>query len=187
MKKLVVILMFFYGALSLASAQEIKPPSEGKAVVYFTRISSMGMLINFSYFDKDKFIGKFNGPKYLRYECEPGEHLFWATSENRDFVVAELEAGKIYFIEAVPKMGGIKSGVQLVPVDPKDPKKMAKIEKLLNKKPSESFSASELESETKLIKEKIDKGLAKYQEETAQGKKAARLDKTMFYEKSAGS
>ena len=183
MKKLVVILMLFFGALSLSSAQGIKPPAEGKAVVYFTRVSSMGFAINFSYFDKDKFIGKFNGPKYLRYECEPGEHLFWATSENRDFVVAELEAGKIYFIEAVPKMGAIKAGVQLIPVNPTDAKKIAKIEKLLNKKPSESFSNSELESETKILQEKISSGLAKYEEEQAKGKKAERLEKTMFYAK----
>jgi len=72
-------------------AQTIEPAPADKAVVYFVRASGMGALINFTFFDSDQVIGRFNGPKYLRYECEPGDHILWARSENKDFVQASLE------------------------------------------------------------------------------------------------
>ena len=86
-------------------------------MVYFTRVGSTGFLINFKYFDGENYLGKFNHGKYLAYECEPGKHLFWAKSENIDYVEAELEAGKIYIIDSEPQMGAIKAGVKLVPFD----------------------------------------------------------------------
>jgi hypothetical protein len=161
---------------------EIEPPSEGKAVVYFMRISSLGFAINFSYFHNDKFIGKFNGPKYMRYECEPGEQLFWGWSENRDFVLANLDTGKVYFIEAAPQMGGLKAQVQLIPIDPKDTKRMDKVFKLIAKKPSETFTESELAVENQKLTEDIAKGMEKYKEHTTNGK-VARMPKEMYYVK----
>jgi len=76
---------------SFTTGNEIAPPAEGKAVVYFARTSSLGILINFSYFDKDKFIGKFHGHGYIRYECEPGEHLFWAKGDLHGGLSPERE------------------------------------------------------------------------------------------------
>lgn len=92
-------------------AQGIQPPPPDKAVVYFVRSSSAGFAINFSYFDSTRLIGIFAGKGYFRYECEPGFHLFWARSENKDFVEAEVEAGKIYLIEAISQMGWVKAGL----------------------------------------------------------------------------
>lgn len=150
-----------------------------RAVVYFARPSSLGFAINFSYFDSTKLIGKFNGPKYIRYECEPGIHLFWARSENRDFVEAEVEAGKIYFIEAIVKMGALKAGVELLPVDPNDEKRMKKILKLIGKKPSESFTVSELEYDRDTGV--ISRGIEKYKKEKEEGKINSRLEKSMYF------
>ncbi len=138
-KQVLLIIPFFLIALSVIG-QNIEPAPSDKAVVYFTRTSSLGLAINFSYFDSTKLIGVFNGPKYIRYECEPGRHLFWAKSENRDFIEAEVEAGKIYFIEAFVNMGAIKAGVDLQPVDPNDARMMKKIFKLMNRKPSVWFT-----------------------------------------------
>lgn len=166
--------------LITAHAQEIPPPSEGKAVVYFVRTSSMGFAINFSYFHNDQFIGKFNGPKYMRYECDPGEHIFWARSENRDYISADLEAGKIYFIEAIPTMGGLKAQVILDPVLPTDAKRIAKIKKLMAKKPSESFTAAELGPENERLKDVIASGLERYQEKLGEGN-IGYLKKDMFH------
>jgi hypothetical protein len=153
------------------AGQEIKPAPEDKAVVYFARVSSMGFAVKFTYFDSATVIGGFNGPKYLRYECAPGKHLFWARSENRDFVEAEVEAGKIYFIEAAPQMGGIKAGVSLQPLDSTDEKTLNKISKLIKKKDSESFTPEELEKETVNFKEVIERGLEKYNQEKGNAKK----------------
>lgn len=161
--------------------QTPEPAPADKAVVYFVRTSSLGFAINFSYFDSTKLIGVFNGPKYIRYECEPGKHLFWARSENRDFVEAEVEAGQIYFIEAIVKMGAIKATVGLDPVDTNDKKRMERIFKLLDKKPSESFTEDELASETKRLQDAIDKGMEKYIEEKNKGKVAAQLTPSMNY------
>src|SRR5688500_8701014 len=91
--------VFLFGLYSVcAVAQIIDPAPADKAVIYFVRPSFLGFAINFSYFDSTRLIGKFKGPAYIRYTCDPGSHLFWARSENRDFVEAEVEAGKIYFI-----------------------------------------------------------------------------------------
>ena len=172
--------------LSFAKANEITPPSEGKAVVYFVRTSSTGILINFSYFDKDKFIGKFHGHGYFRYECEPGEHVFWAKSENRDFITADLEAGKIYFVEADAKMGGLKARVELRPVTPTQDKKLMNIiEYMVNKREPEIFTADYLQTENEKWKDDIQKGLDRYQELLTKQEKIEGLNKDMFYVKPA--
>ena len=107
MKKLLLLIALL--SHFWVQAQTIKPAPTDKAVVYFVRASSLGALINFTYFDSSKVIGRFSGPKFLRYECEPGEHLFWARSENRDYIKGNLEAGKIYVIDVIPQMGSSKS------------------------------------------------------------------------------
>ena len=169
MKLLIVSLAALLLNTVAASAQTVEPPAPGKAVVYFVRPSGLGLLINFSYYDSAKFIGKYNGPKYMRYECKPGKHLFWATSENRDFIDAELEEGKIYMIEAVPQMGAVKAGVKLVPVNPKDPKQMGRIRKLMSKKTAETFTQDELDRETLNSKSSIESGIEKYKKEKEKG------------------
>ena len=98
-------------------SQKLKKPPEGKAVVYFVRTSAAGFLINFKYFDGDKYLGKYNDGYFMPYICEPGKHLFWAKSENFDFVEADLEAGKVYVIDAIGKMGAFKAALELVPYD----------------------------------------------------------------------
>lgn len=167
----------------VAFAQEIAPAPEGKAVVYFVRPSALGMAINFSYFDSTTLIGRFNGPKYIRYECEPGKHLFWARSENRDFVEAEIEPGKIYFIEAIVKMGAVKAAVNLQPVDPADKKRMDKIMKLLAKRPSESFTPEKLKEDLNSLEDAVDRGIEKYKEDKTNGKTFAQLVASMNYAK----
>ena len=181
MKNLITLTLVLLLSITNCISQNIEPAPEGKAVVYFVRTSSIGFAINFRYFDNDKYIGKFNGPKYMRYECEPGNHLFWAKSENKAFVEAELEAGKIYFIQAIPKMGAIKAGVHLEPANPNDKKSMIKITKLLNKKPSESFAQEELEKETIELNGLIVTSLEKYEKIKEKGKNIVRLDKSMYY------
>jgi hypothetical protein len=179
-KQILLNIPFFLIALSVFG-QNINPAPADKAVVYFTRTSSLGLAINFSYFDSTQLIGVFNGPKYIRYECEPGRHIFWARSENKDFVEANIEAGKIYFIEAVPLMGAIKAGVDLQPVYPDDAKMMKKILKLMEKRSSESFSAEELQSETVRLQDAITRGMAKYIEEKNKGSYIPQLMKDMNY------
>lgn len=92
MKKIVTVFSIGILLYNQLVGQEIPPAPADKAVVYFVRTSGLGFAINFTYIDSVTLIAKANGTNYVRYECDPGNHLFWARSENRDFVEAELEA-----------------------------------------------------------------------------------------------
>lgn len=159
--KILSALIFVLSTTLTTNAQKIEPAPDDKAVVYFVRPNALGALINFTYFDGEKVIGKFNGPKYMRYECEPGKHLFWARSENKTFVEANVEAGKIYILEAIPTMGGIKAGVKLVPINPKTDR-LKKIQKLISKKKGMVFTDNQLQLFNNQMVEVVKRGMIKY-------------------------
>lgn len=121
--KLTLLLVLSFGLTSVFSqnttTQSIDKPSEGKSLVYFLR-SGPGYLLNFRIYDKDKFLGAISGGNYLVYECEPGEHLFWATSENRDYIEASLLPNSVYVINAEGQMGAFLAGVNLKPLNPNE-------------------------------------------------------------------
>lgn len=111
MKKIQILVLAFLLLFSSAQlqAQSLATPSEGKALVYFIRSAGTGALVNFKYFDGEKYLGKFSGMNYFLYECDPGEHVFWVTSENRQFIEADLLPNKVYMVEVIPTTGAIKA------------------------------------------------------------------------------
>ena len=162
MKKtfLILILCSFF-----SFGQDLDTPKAGKSLVYFTRYDATGFLINFKYFDGEKYLGKFNYGKYLVYECEPGKHIFWSKAENFDFIDADLQADKIYIIDSRPQMGAFKAGVKLIifnkELDNYDRYKK-RIFKSIEKGERYLASEEELKSEEAEIKDLITKGLEKY-------------------------
>ena len=190
MKKYIIIFSLFFSLISFS--QELRQPAEGKVMVYFTRTSSLGFLINFKFFDGEKYLGKFNYGKYLAYECEPGKHLFWVKAENFDFVEAELEANKIYIIDAEPQMGAFKSAVKLVPFDNnpasyKDDKKYQKKKKLLVdsiiKIKEYTLSEEDFNEEKKYdLDDVIKKGIDKYNKKVEEGFVFAKMTSEMNYQ-----
>ncbi|MCK7473931.1 MAG: hypothetical protein MZV49_11315 [Rhodopseudomonas palustris] len=116
MKKLIIVTILLLAAFGDLFSQGFQPPAEGKAVVYFTRVTFYGKPVEFEFFHQDKYIGVFSGDEYLRYECDPGTQLFWASSENKEFLTAELEADKIYIVMVDVIMGIMKAHVGLTPV-----------------------------------------------------------------------
>ncbi len=171
-------------------SQELKKPSEGKVIVYFVRSSDAGFLINFKYFDGEKYLGKFNYGKYLVYECEPGKHLFWSRSENTNLIEAELEAEKIYIVDSEPQMGAIKAGVKLVPFDPnpehyKTPKKFEKKKTAILKSISENkeYVASEvdLKEGAEEYQSVVKKSTEKYNKLKEKGEEFAKVLPEMSY------
>src|SRR5690606_10628764 len=108
-------------------------PPEGKSLVYFIRSSGTGALVNFKYFDGEDYLGKFRGKNYFIYECDPGKHVFWVTSENRDFIEADLLSGKVYFVEVRPTMGAFKAAVKLFPVANDDTRSRKRLYKIIGK------------------------------------------------------
>ncbi|KQR93801.1 hypothetical protein ASG01_08030 [Chryseobacterium sp. Leaf180] len=121
LKKVLLLLIFSVTMTSVyaqkVTTQAIDKPSEGKSLVYVMKTGA-GLMVNFRIYDKDKFLGAIPTGKYLVYECEPGEHLFWATSENRDYIEANLEPNSVYVINAEGQMGAFVAGVNLKPMKP---------------------------------------------------------------------
>ena len=115
-------------------SQGYEQPAEGKSLVYFVRFSGTGALINFKYFDGETYLGKMNGVNYVTYECDPGEHVFWAAAENRDYIKGNLKANATYIVEVRPTMGAFKAAVRLHPVDPSDEKTLKRVNKILAKR-----------------------------------------------------
>lgn len=179
MKIIQATLLILLYSLSM-QAQEFTPPTKGKSVIYFVRMQAGALsMADFYFFDTNKLIGYFHGAKYIRYECEPGEHMFWARSENRDFITANLLKDKVYLIEAIPIMGAMKDGVSLDFLDLNDSVIRERLRKILAKEPvtiTEEKRAKKVEE----LKEPIAKGLEKYKEEVAAGKKMLRIEKQMF-------
>ena len=70
MNKAIIVLNIIFLNSLFCIGQNIVPAPADKAVIYFVRTEIF--VTNFSYFDSVKLIGRFNGPKYIRYECDPG-------------------------------------------------------------------------------------------------------------------
>jgi hypothetical protein len=187
--------LFLLTVLSLTFAfsysQELKKPSEGKSLVYFVRTSGMGFAINFKYFDGEKYLGKFNYGKYMAYEFEPGKHVFWAAAENKSVLEAELEAGKVYIINAEVRMGILYAEVELLPFDNnpnsyKNTKKYEKRKNLVINSISEQKeyvpNNEEVKNEEKDLESLIKNGLEKYDKLKVQGKEFTQMPKEMFFE-----
>ena len=161
-----ILFLIILGAITTMVNGQDETNADEKATVYFVRASSLGAVINFALFDGEQVIGRINGMKYMRYECEPGKHLFWARSENKSFVEAELEPGKTYLIDVIPQMGGIKAGVALMPVD-KSNYKLKRIQKLVSKKEPVSFDANELAKLQSQFTDVIERGMSRYEKRKA--------------------
>ena len=172
------ILVLGLSNYSIAIAQGFQPPSEGKSVVYFTRINSTGSMVNFKYYDYDKFIGKFKGKNYMRYECSPGEHLFWASAESKDFITAELEEGKTYIIAVEGKMGMMSAGVMFLTTE--DERKLKRALTIINKKAPIVMSQEEIDNENQELEEYIATKLSKYENEWKEENENLHISPDMF-------
>lgn len=128
-----ILLAFVLFSVLISHAQTLKKPSVGKALVYIMRSNDLGSSINFRVYNKDVFLGALPSRAYFTYECDPGEHLFWAASENRDFVEANLEAGKTYVIDLRAKIGLVITAVGVEPYSPDNETHVKRIEKVLKK------------------------------------------------------
>lgn len=148
--------------------QGLKPPGEGKAVVYFVRTSSLAFAVNFSFFHERRYIGEFGGRNYLRYECSSGTHLFWASAENRDFLNAELRAGGIYVVLVDVDLGDSMAQVVLKPVAANS-RDFERIKKLVDRKRPIVVRAEELKTKNvdfaKFMEENVSAGSKRAPEE----------------------
>ncbi|MFK7747436.1 MAG: hypothetical protein AB8B65_03525, partial [Kordia sp.] len=120
---------------------------------------------------------------YLRYECEPGKHTFWAKSENIDFIEADLKPNAIYFIQAKARMGMIKASVKLYTVDFKNKRQMKRINRIFNKKEPLVPNTEKIAEEAVKLEEKIQKWYNKIAKKKEKGRTIKKITAEMEYKK----
>jgi hypothetical protein len=167
MKKFVIFVCLLFVANLFAQnnlksgIQPFQKPSEGKCLVYIIK-SGAGALVNFRAYLDNKFLGVLSSDTYVVVECDPGNHLFWATSENRDYIEADLLPNKVYVLNAEGQMGAFVAGVSLKQLDPNEKSsKNLFAKKLVN---SSAFAYSPNNPSVDDKTENITKGLAKYED-----------------------
>jgi len=168
MKKLrIFFTAFLVAAFTLpAFSQGFNPPSEGKAVVYFVRVSGWAGASTFEFFHQDKFIGSLKGKSYLRYECDPGKNLFWASTENKEFLTADLKAGGTYIVIVDVIEGFWKPHVGLTPIDETNTELFDRARMLVSEKPPTVMPEAKIEKMNKKLKKFITQELDHYENVT---------------------
>ena len=99
----------------------------------------------------------------MRYECDPGAQLFWASSENKEFLTSELEAGKTYIVMVDVIMGVMKAHVGLTPVSVSNSEEFNKAKGLINKEAPTITPDEKIEKMNKKLEKFIPKQLDAYE------------------------
>jgi hypothetical protein len=160
-----IVFCILLAGLSSTFAQGFQPPAEGKAVVYFVRVTSMGFAISFEYFHQDKYIGVAKGKNYIRYECDPGAQLFWVSTENKEFVTADLQAGGTYMVIVDVAMGLAKARVGLNPItDTSDKELFIRAKELINAETAVVTPQEKIDQMNVKLKDFIAEKLKTYEE-----------------------
>lgn len=195
MKKILFLLAILISTSALAqetTSEILTKPGKGKCMVYIARREAGALLIKFSIYDGNLFLGKLGVRKYFAYECEPGQHAFIAKGENTFYVDANLEEGRTYVLDVKMRMGIVSARVALVPLD-KSNKKFEKqkekflsfIEKrkgeLLTKEDNAEIDNASDEEKTDSI-DTPNKRMKKFQEMKEKGKKMAVITPDMYFE-----
>jgi len=166
-----VLAMFLYGCGSLPY-NVVKPavtePVSDKAMIVFMRPDRGGMAFMMGsaggsgtyamLYQGDKYIGQLLPKHQLAYEVEPGKYNFMLAGFTADFMEAEVQAGKKYFvnIETIPM--GIGIGFKFRPQNgQQDQAKLEQMHKAMKRvEPNEAgqkFAANH-ESKRMKLKEK---------------------------------
>jgi len=92
----------------------VPKPDADKALVVFLRPSSFGGAIQASVYDThgtgNEFIGIVSSKTKL------ARHLFMVVGENADFMNADLDAGRTYYVLVSPRIGWWKARFSLLPI-----------------------------------------------------------------------
>jgi len=101
--------------LSLEEAQRLQSMSAPNemALVYFVRPNKFAPTQRMRITCDGAKIGSTQGKQYIYTIVKPGKHDFVSKAENKAMLSIVAEAGKIYFIEQVPKPGILKARNEL--------------------------------------------------------------------------
>ena len=177
MRIIIAYLIFVVSTPSISQVVQEAPAD--KAVVYFVRtVKGAGVLAYPGVFCENGPIGILSYRNFIRYECEPGNQLFWILKGNislitftnyKQFIDTELLAGKIYLIEVRVQF----EGISIEPVNPFADDGLERIKSVLNSK--SSLKANKMMKKKDYHKKKIHKswtkhGMEKYPKFVEKGK-----------------
>lgn len=101
-----------------------KPKAETARVIFLRPASGMGGVGFMSIYDQNHLIGILPGSSYFTYNANPGSHIFGSLFLNDfDFLHAELEGGKTYyvfcaridiFVKLIPTIVAVKKDSELM-------------------------------------------------------------------------
>ena len=181
------MLFFLVSSLNLfgqsflkSGIQPFQKPSEGKSLVYILK-SGAGALVNFRAYLGDKFLGLLTSESYIIIECDPGNHLFWVASENRDFLEADLQPNKVYVLNAEGQMGAFVAGVSLKQLDPSEKKSKNLFARKLKNSIAFVYNPDKPSTDDKT--ENIRKGMAKYEDlKKEKSSKIIQLNTNLYFQ-----
>jgi hypothetical protein len=156
-----LLMIVLFAGSSMVFSQGFQPPSPGKAVVYFARVTKYGGAVSFEFFHQDKYIGVFKGKNYMRYECDPGQQLLWASSENKEFITCDLKAGGSYVVIVDMVMGAWKGRVGFNPITADD-ERFIRAKELINEQAPVVTPQKKIDEMNKKLATFIPEQLQKY-------------------------
>ncbi|MBI5026565.1 MAG: hypothetical protein HZC12_07550 [Nitrospirae bacterium] len=135
----------------MKQTETLLSPTKEKALVRFMRPSGFGWAINFNIWDGDKVIGNSVAKSQFDYLADPGKHLFVAVSENKVFLEADLDAGKIYYVITRVYKGAWRARVAFLAINKGSEywDKVLEYEKELNRLEPDTAALKEWEAENK--------------------------------------
>jgi hypothetical protein len=186
MKKVIVFLFLiltvnlFAQVEYVTNIQPFQKPGEGKSLVYIIK-SGAGALVNFRTYLNDKFLGLITMDRYLIVECDPGKQLFWAVSENRDYLECDLLPNKVYVLNVEGQIGAFVAGVSLNQLDPNEKSNKNLFSRKLRNSSAVMYDPNYYNTDDK--SENIKKGLAKYKElKNDNSSKILVLNNSLYFE-----
>lgn len=104
----------------MRDARPTAPPGPGESKIIVYRTSAFGESAHFPVFEIDDEGGKLRGftetDCYFEVRCAPGVQLFLTWGEGDEYVEADLEPGKTYFLRAYSKFGLVRPRPGLQPI-----------------------------------------------------------------------
>lgn len=122
MKKIVLVLFLLSFTLAgcFATVQRMDvsvypDPKADMGLVYFYREARFaGGAISYFIYDGENKIGALASGTYFFYWAEPGDHTFWAKTEQKSSRTINIESGKTYYINGDVRRGSFVASPRLL-------------------------------------------------------------------------
>jgi len=120
----------------------------------------------------------------MRFEYPAGKHLFWASSEDKEFLNCDLKAGETYMVLVNIEMGAWKARIGLEPLDPANDAFERAIEVIKSQKPVVTPESKLKDTQAKLDERGFTEEIMKrYETEWKNAKNTKTIRQDMFIPK----